>query len=88
MVAKAYNGEEAIGIYSGLLTKIDFILLDQRMPGKNGLEILEAILKQKYSAKVIFISADITIKEKALASGAISFLEKPIGFSKLLEIIK
>ena len=58
------------------------------MPGKNGLEILKAILKKNPSAKVIFISADFTIKEKALDSGAISFLEKPIGFSKLLEIIK
>lgn len=87
MIAKAFNGDEAIQLFRELENKIDYILLDQRMPRKDGLEVLEEILRINPLAKVIFISADFSIREKVLKLGAISFFEKPINFSSILQIL-
>ena len=36
--------------------------------------------------KIIFASADTSIKEKALAIGAVAFLEKPFSCNLLVEV--
>jgi hypothetical protein len=54
------------------------------MPLKNGIEATRDILKINGSAKIINISWD-KIKEEALASGAVYFIEKSIDFHELFE---
>ena len=58
------------------------------MPVKNGLDTTIEILAINPDAKIIFISADYTVREKALKAGAIAFLEKPIDFNTLFNIIE
>lgn len=88
IVAKAYNGEEAIKIFENLQTKPDIILMDHRMPVKNGLETLKEMLIINPEIKIIFVSADYTIRNKAIETGAIDFLEKPVDFSALFAMVK
>lgn len=88
IVAKAFNGEEAINIYKNLQNAPDIILMDHRMPSKNGIEVTEEILTINPNCKIIFVSADYTVRDKALEVGAIDFLEKPIDFNTLFRIIK
>ena len=87
VISKAFNGEEALDIYKKMSTKPDIILMDHRMPVKNGLETTEEILRINPNIKVIFVSADYTIKKKALDIGAIDFIEKPIDLDTLVAII-
>jgi response regulator of citrate/malate metabolism len=58
------------------------------MPKKNGLEIMNEILKINVSAKIIFISADSEIEKRALENGAKGFLRKPISGERLISEIK
>ena len=88
IVAKAFNGEEALELYKTFQNAPDIILMDHRMPLKNGLEATKEILAINPSNNIIFISADYTVREKALEAGAIHFLEKPIDFSTLFKIIE
>jgi len=88
IVAKAFNGEEAINIYKNLQNAPDIILMDHRMPSKDGVEVTEEILSINPNSKIIFVSADYTVRDKALEVGAIDFLEKPIDFNTLFRIIK
>jgi len=88
IVAKAFNGEEAIEIYKNLQNAPDIILMDHRMPSKDGVEVTEEILSINPNSKIIFVSADYTVRDKALEVGAIDFLEKPIDFNTLFRIIK
>ena len=88
VVSKAYNGEEAIDIFKQMSIKPDIILMDHRMPAKNGLETTQEILSINSDSKIIFVSADYTVKEKALEVGAIDFLEKPIDLNTLLTMIE
>jgi CheY-like chemotaxis protein len=88
IVAKAYNGEEAIKIFNQFQEVPDLILIDHRMPKKDGLTAAKEILMRNRKIKIIFFSADYSIREEALALGAKYFLEKPFKLDKLSEIIQ
>jgi DNA-binding NtrC family response regulator len=66
--------------------KFDLILSDVRMPGKDGLMLLEELKAQGVSAPVVMMSgqADIEMAVRATRLGALDFLEKPISTEKLL----
>jgi YesN/AraC family two-component response regulator len=53
------------------------------MPVKSGLDAMTEILEMYPELKVIIISADDSIREKALESGAVAFISKPINSSSL-----
>ena len=94
VVGVATNGEEAINMYKSFNTKPDIIIMDYRMPIKDGLETMEEILKINENSKIIVVSADIDVKERALALGAIKFMNKPFkidlmhrNIQKVLKIV-
>jgi two-component system nitrogen regulation response regulator NtrX len=63
----------------------DIVLLDVRLDGANGIDILEKILKYNRNIIVIMISGHSGIKEavKAIKLGAFDFLEKPLSLGKV-----
>lgn len=81
------NGEECIEKIQelGLNTcdMPDYIIMDYRMPNKNGLETMNELLKIRPDLKIIFISADESIKELVLSSGAKAFISKPVNLNSL-----
>ena len=83
----ASNGEEAVIKFQKFIKKPDFIIMDYHMPYKNGSEAIKAILEIDKTAKIVIMSGDLSIKEKALASGAICFKEKPFNISKIIQEI-
>ena len=87
VVGIAGNGNEAVSMYKSFSKKPDIILMDYRMPIKNGIEATKEILNINNMAKIIFMSADKTIKEEALSLGVAGFKEKPIKIKKLIDII-
>jgi len=84
----AYNGKMAVEKYNNFQKKPDVILMDHRMPIKNGLDAMKEILKFNDHVNIIFASADITIKDEALSLGACAFLDKPFNMKKLILTIK
>ncbi len=90
VIGAAKDGEEAVKLYKDFKNKPDVILMDHRMPIKNGIEATKEILanSSKIKPKIIFASADKTIKEIALSIGAISFKEKPFSLEKLFKNIE
>lgn len=87
-VNTATNGEEAVELYKSFKVKPDIILMDHRMPIKDGIEATKEILQIDHNSKIIFTSADQTIKETALALGAIDFQEKPFSMKELISNIQ
>ncbi|MHA2233612.1 MAG: response regulator [Candidatus Hodarchaeales archaeon] len=65
----------------------DIILMDYRMPKKDGLLVSKEILAIDPKSTIIFISADTSVKSQALSMGAVAFLEKPFSFRELLTAI-
>ncbi len=84
----ASNGMEALELFQKHPEKPDVILMDHRMPIKTGLEATREILALDSSAKIIFTSADSSIKKEAFALGIICFKDKPFTIENLISNIK
>ena len=68
--------------------KPDVVILDLKMPGISGEEVLGLLKTKQIKAKVIFVSAfDDAGKTKArmLKAGAYAYLDKPLNSLKELE---
>ncbi|MFX0050130.1 MAG: response regulator [Candidatus Hermodarchaeota archaeon] len=88
VVGKAYDGEQAVEMYKNDKVIPDIILMDHRMPRKDGLTVSKEILGHNCDCKIIFVSADESAKEKALELGVAYFLVKPISIMDLLIVIE
>jgi FixJ family two-component response regulator len=66
------------------------IVLDVRLPGTSGLEFQRTLSKSDIALPIIFISGhgDIPMSVRAMKSGAIEFLTKPVPEQELLDAIQ
>ena len=75
-------------MYEKFNEKPDIILMDHRMPHKDGIETTKEIIKMNQSSKIIFASAEHSVKQEALSIGAYCFLEKPFPLQALINEIR
>ena len=87
-VKSAENGERAFNILDNN-NNIDIILLDLKMPGMNGKDVLLHIKKQYSSVEVIIISGEGSIGDvvSLVKEGAYDYIEKPFDNDVLLSKI-
>ena len=66
------------------------IVLDVRLPGSSGLEFQRMLAESGIHLPVIFISGygDISMSVRAIKSGAIEFLTKPLREQELLDAVQ
>jgi len=83
-----YSGEEAIKYAEE--QEPDVIVLDLRMPGMDGIEVLRQIRQAYPTTQVIILTAHGTEKDKEEAEklGAYEFLRKPVDIETLMDKIK
>jgi CheY-like chemotaxis protein len=81
----ATNGQEAIEKYKRFDNKPDLIIMDHRMPVKSGIEATKEIIEADGNVRILFVSADVSVREEALEIGAVGFLEKPSSMDILLD---
>ena len=76
-VLEAASGEEGIEIVDREMP--DIMLLDNKLPGMQGIEVLEYVRKMKYDIVVAMITsyASLDMAIKAHSDGAIDFIPKP-----------
>ncbi|MGB7422769.1 MAG: response regulator [Comamonas sp.] len=69
---------------------IGAIVLDVRMPGMNGLTLLDTLQSQAVDQPIVLLTGHATVEmcRRALKSGALDFLEKPIDDERLLEVLQ
>ncbi len=87
-VLKAGSGTEALAVVEK--QSPDVILLDVKMPGMDGFEVLERLNASGQTIPVIVISGhgNIETAVEAVKQGAYDFLEKPLDRSRLLVTLK
>lgn len=65
------------------------VLLDVRMPGRDGIEVQAVLAERGIAMPVIMLTGhgDVTIAVQAMKAGAVDFLEKPFDQTRLLAAI-
>ncbi|MBS4013407.1 MAG: response regulator [Bacteroidetes bacterium] len=76
-IYEAETGEKAIEMIDS--TPFDIILLDNKLPGIDGIEVLEYIKNKEYDISVMMITsyASLELAIKATNNGAFNFVPKP-----------
>ncbi len=83
-VLSATSGEEGLQLLEQ--NPVDLMLLDVKLPGMDGIEVLKQVRKLYPALDVIMISGHSTIKTavQAVQMGAYNFLEKPLSLHKII----
>ena len=86
-VDEAATGEEALA----KLAEEDFglVLLDLRMPGMAGMEVLRRVRATRSHVRVIIITAYGTVESavEAMKLGAVDFIQKPFSPREIRDLI-
>jgi len=84
----AADGEEGLEQFKS--NKYDIVLLDIKMPKKDGIEVLEDIFGVATDVPVIMISGhgNIDTAVESIKKGAYDFIEKPLDLNRLLVTIR
>lgn len=87
-VLEAETGEEGLELID--MEKPDIVLLDNKLPGISGVEVLEHIKKKRYDIVVAMITsyASLDIAVRATRDGATDFIPKPFTPQELKSSIE
>jgi len=87
-VATAETGEEALELIKE--RDFDILIVDLRLPGKSGLQVLREAKEIKPHTKCIVITAypSVELAVEAMKLGAVDYLIKPVSPAGLEELIR
>ncbi len=87
-VTTAYDGEDAILKFK--TSRPQMVLLDIRMPGMDGIDVLQSIKAIDSRTGVIMLSAfgDVETIQRAMQGGAHKYIQKPVEFGMLLKTLE
>ncbi|WP_136805435.1 sigma-54-dependent transcriptional regulator [Desulfosediminicola flagellatus] len=87
-VTTAPNGEEGLDYLQN--SKCDLVITDIRMPGMDGLELLESIKEHSPDLPVIMITAFASPNDavQAMKHGAFDYISKPFNVDEIKSVIK
>jgi len=87
-VLEAENGDDVFDLLDE--NRVDLMLLDIKMHGMDGIEILSKLKEENYQFPVIMISGhgNIEIAVEATKKGAFDFIEKPPDLNRLLVSVR
>ena len=87
-ILEARNGDEALDQLRG--HEVDLVMLDQRLPGEAGLDLLPRIKAHDASIVVVLATAvhDVRTAVEALRRGAYDYLTKPFDVDDILLLVE
>jgi two-component system response regulator DesR len=88
IVASCHNGTEALKAMLAL--KPDLAIVDLKMPGLTGLEVLTQIRKEKQTIRFIILTfySSSYYRQQAIKAGADYFFSKEDDFGKITDVVE
>lgn len=86
-VKTALNGDDAIKLFNE--NEFDIIILDVKMPGKNGIDTLKEIKNINQLSQVIMLTGHATVESaiQGMKLGAYDYIMKPTDAEELIKLI-
>jgi len=87
-ITEAENGKVAKDLVKA--NDYDLVLCDIKMPGVDGIEVLDFIIKEKPETAVVMISGhgDVDTAVDCIKKGAFDYISKPPDLNRLLQTVK
>ena len=87
VIAKGYNGKEAIDLYA--TNKPDILFIDIMMPDGTGIHAIKKIRQKNKNAFIIAVTADdSTVTEEKLKDLKVNGIaHKPVNMNEIMEMI-
>jgi DNA-binding NtrC family response regulator len=84
----AHDGETALQMVP--VEKPDILLVDFKMPGINGMEVLKRVKEMDPQVPVVLITAyaEIPASVAAMRAGAFDYLAKPFDHSEVIQVVR
>ena len=88
VVGEAANGQAALDLATAM--NPDVVIMDLAMPGMDGVAATAALRVGALRCAVVILSIhnDLVSRERALAAGAVAYVDKGAGLERLLEAIR
>jgi two-component system, cell cycle sensor histidine kinase and response regulator CckA len=89
-ILEAVDGNAAIEIYADQRSRIDLVILDVVMPGRNGKDVFDEMVRIDTGVRAIFMSGytgDVVLT-KGIERQAVDFLQKPVSVISLLSKVR
>ncbi len=91
-VLQADNGEQALDVLAAPNMPVDIVILDVKLPGISGLEVLARMRRDEatHLLPVIVVSGHASVNDAVLATklGAADFVEKPLSRERVLVSVR
>lgn len=84
----AVDGIDAVAMFKESAPKPQVVLMDNRLPGMNGIDVTKEMIRAEPDTLVIFLSGDTGMREEAINAGAFLFLEKPAAIRDIMTAIE
>jgi len=83
-----HNGEQALYMVQDYVPEV--MLLDLKMPGMDGLEVLRRVKKTHPQVQVVILTGHGSQKDAEIASrlGAFAYLQKPADIGEIVDALK
>ncbi|TWT27634.1 response regulator [Planomicrobium sp. CPCC 101110] len=84
----AGNGREAL--QKAEESRPDMVLLDMKMPGMDGIEILKRLKKEQQDLRVMMMTAygELDLIEESITCGAVRYFTKPFDVFEVRDAVK
>ncbi len=88
VIGEGEDGDD--GLAKILSMKPDIVIADVKMPGRTGIQMIEAAKKSGYEGKCLILSgySDFTYAKEAMSLGVKGFILKPVDEDELIEALK
>jgi two-component system, cell cycle sensor histidine kinase and response regulator CckA len=89
-IIEAGDGQMALAVYADHRDEIDLLILDVVMPGRNGKDVFDEIVRTDPGVKAIFMSGytgDVVLT-KGIHRQTVDFLQKPVSVTGLLTMVR
>ncbi|MBQ5320126.1 MAG: response regulator transcription factor [Oscillospiraceae bacterium] len=88
VIGEGEDGDD--GLAKILSLRPDIVIADVKMPGRTGIQMIEAAQKGGYEGKCLILSgySDFTYAKEAMSLGVKGFILKPVDEDELIEALK
>ncbi len=82
-VWSASNPSDAKQAYRNAVPKPSIVLIDHHLGMADGLRLLQEMVEEDESVRVIFLSRDAEVEKDCYRAGAVEFVRKPYSISEV-----